>query len=350
MPVRLLVTAPRIPLFLSNRHIWDWLSVIRQQPGSYRRWRHRNLLANDSFPNPSPFWSTTLGVNGGTALSYIPNLRGTTTSNLLYSVRWSSPLRFAKLELERPVGFRSHPQQLRSKCKSDIWISQGGGGASNCFARPPAAYARQVSLSPLGSKDSRSLARPLLSGTLPDVSLLASPDFPGYIWCTPESELNEGGTTSTCAGGIFAAIDTFSSIVGGTSASAPVFAGIVTLLNQYVVTNGFQTAPGLGNVNSNLYQIATFNPSAFHQVTAGDNMVYCQPGTPVGQPSAIVCPASGVFGYQASNADPATGYNLVTGLGSVDANNLVTAWGELLINWINLTIRREHYSGDKPRL
>src|SRR5665811_891954 len=125
-------------------------------------------------------------------------------------------------------------------------------------------------------------------------------------------------------------------IIGGTSASAPVFAGILTLLNQYVVTNGFQGTPGLGNANPNLYQIATYNQTAFHQLTTGDNRVYCKPGTPLIQPTALQCPAAvppatqGVFGYQASNADTATGYNLVTGLGSVDANNLATAWGELL--------------------
>jgi hypothetical protein len=39
----------------------------------------------------------------------------------------------------------------------------------------------------------------------------------------------------------------------------------------------------------------------------------------------VICPAAGVFGFSSSNADPTTGYNLVTGLGSVDADKLVLA-------------------------
>jgi hypothetical protein len=120
----------------------------------------------------------------------------------------------------------------------------------------------------------------------------------------------------------------FPSIIGGTSASAPIFAGIVTLLNQYVVEKGIQSAPGLGNINPNLYYLAAYDQNAFHQITTGDSNVYCHPGTPVGQPVALICPDAGVFGFQASNVDTATGsgYNLVTGLGSVDVSNLAAAW------------------------
>jgi hypothetical protein len=39
----------------------------------------------------------------------------------------------------------------------------------------------------------------------------------------------------------------------------------------------------------------------------------------------VICPTAGVFGFSSSNADPTTGYNLVTGLGSVDADKLVLA-------------------------
>jgi hypothetical protein len=118
---------------------------------------------------------------------------------------------------------------------------------------------------------------------------------------------------------------------------------MVTLLNQYVVQNGFQSSPGFGNANPTLYQIATYNKSAFNQVTAGDeyaggsNIVYdCEGGTPAGFPTADMClsasgPAGGdTMGYLAANADSTTGYNLVTGLGSVNVNNLAKAWGELL--------------------
>jgi len=142
---------------------------------------------------------------------------------------------------------------------------------------------------------------------VPDVTITASPDHDGYLLCS----------SGSCNSGIVN--DTF--IVGGTSASSPVFAGIVTLLNHYLVKNGLLTKPGLSNINPNLYQLAKSNPLAFHDITTGNNIVPCTPGTPASYPVAQRCPAGGQFGYSAG-----TGYDLVTGLGSVDAYNLVTGW------------------------
>jgi uncharacterized protein (TIGR03437 family) len=102
-------------------------------------------------------------------------------------------------------------------------------------------------------------------------------------------------------------------IFSGTSAAAPAFAGIVALLNQYAVSTGAQAQPGLGNINPALYRLAQTSPNAFHDITSGDNMVPCWQ-------ASSGCSA-GAFGYQA-----ATGYDLATGLGSVDAYNLITQW------------------------
>jgi hypothetical protein len=100
--------------------------------------------------------------------------------------------------------------------------------------------------------------------------------------------------------------------VGGTSASTPVFAGIVALLNQSL---GNVPPAGLGNINPTLYQLAQDTSSgAFHDVTTGDNKVPCTKGT-------TGCPNGGSIGYSAG-----VGYDRVTGLGSVDAAKLITAW------------------------
>jgi hypothetical protein len=97
-------------------------------------------------------------------------------------------------------------------------------------------------------------------------------------------------------------------------------AGIVALLNQSLNANG------LGNINPVLYSLAG-TPGVFHPATTGDNNVFCEVGQPVAPwPVAMQCPAAGVFGYLASTKDAVTGYNLVTGLGSVDANNLAIAF------------------------
>jgi hypothetical protein len=97
---------------------------------------------------------------------------------------------------------------------------------------------------------------------------------------------------------------------------------MVVLLNQYLGTNG------LGNINPTLYTLAaTSGAAAFHPATTGDNKVYCVAGQPVAPwPTALQCPTAGLFGWDASVSDSATGYNLVTGLGSVDANNMAVNW------------------------
>ncbi len=103
--------------------------------------------------------------------------------------------------------------------------------------------------------------------------------------------------------------------VGGTSFSAPSFAGIATLLNQYLVQSGAQAAAGVGNMNVGLYALAQSTPSAFHDITTGNNIV------------TVTCPArssgcvSGNFGYSAT-----VGYDNASGLGSVDVYNLVMGW------------------------
>jgi subtilase family serine protease len=104
--------------------------------------------------------------------------------------------------------------------------------------------------------------------------------------------------------------------VGGTSASSPSFAGIVAILNQYLAAKGSISKPGLGNINPALYNLAQNTSGVFHDITADNNIVPCAAGS-----KGCV---NGSFGY---NAGP--GYDLPTGLGSVDAYNLVTKWASL---------------------
>ena len=61
--------------------------------------------------------------------------------------------------------------------------------------------------------------------------------------------------------------------VGGTSASAPTFAGIVSLLNDIRIAKNSRP---LGFLNPFLYQTAAANPSAFWDVTVGNNQYGCK--------------------------------------------------------------------------
>jgi uncharacterized protein (TIGR03437 family) len=101
--------------------------------------------------------------------------------------------------------------------------------------------------------------------------------------------------------------------VGGTSASAPAMAGVVALLNQYQMSKGMQAQPGLGNINPQLYRLAQSAPAAFHDIVDGDNKVICGQGTPD-------C-LDGSIGYTS-----AAGYDMASGLGSIDVNTLFGNW------------------------
>jgi uncharacterized protein (TIGR03437 family) len=159
---------------------------------------------------------------------------------------------------------------------ADQVLSAGGGGVSLIFPKPVWQSGPGV---PTGG----------LRNT-PDVSLNAS-DY------TPVPVVGQGQT------GYFY----------GTSLASPTFAGILVLLNQYLVSSGALKQPGLGNVNTALYRLAQTNPSVFHDITGGNNIVPCAAGSPN-------C-VNGQMGFSAG-----AGYDNATGLGSVDANLFVHTW------------------------
>jgi subtilase family serine protease len=111
----------------------------------------------------------------------------------------------------------------------------------------------------------------------------------------------------------------------GTSAAAPSFAGLMALVEQ-------KNGQWLGNANYNLYGLAIRQltgvnaPPVFHDVQVGNNFEAF--GEIIGRqappfPSTIgYCPIPiGQLGYCAG-----PGYDEATGLGSVDATQLVNGW------------------------
>jgi hypothetical protein len=277
-------------------------------------------LANDT---SSTYWNTGNGGTGGSAKSYIPEI-GWNDNEALGAFCASNPS-VSFCNPGSPYVKVTNAQTFQE----DYWVSIGGGGASNCWTETGGGVCQAGFAQPTWQGGLTVSGAPTGVRWVPDVTLFASPNFPGFIYCTPQDP-GSGNYTSTCASGISAAVETYNSLVGGTSASAPVFAGIVTLINEHV--NGTSSS-GLGNINSTLYTLAkTPSNGAFHKITSGDNKVYCASGQPSAQPAALRCPTSGtlVVGYSASNADATTGYNLVTGLGSVDVSKLLQAWPAVL--------------------
>lgn len=156
-------------------------------------------------------------------------------------------------------------------------LGASGGGMSIYFGKPP--WQTGAGVPNDNARD------------VPDVALSASAAHDAYLVYS--------------SGNLYA--------VGGTSAPTPAFSGMVALLTRYLTSKGLEKQPGLGNINPTLYRLAQTTPSAFHDVTSGNNVVPCVQASPN-------C-FDGSFGYSAG-----PGYDLVTGLGSVDLNNLVTHW------------------------
>jgi subtilase family serine protease len=166
-----------------------------------------------------------------------------------------------------------------------------GGGASIYFPKTEAPWQTGTGVPNDGARD------------VPDLALNASPYHDPYLICS------EDGQASPCTNG-FVSESGEILLAGGTSCAAPTFSAIVALLNQSLGSSG------LGNINPTLYSLAASNPAAFHDVTTGNNIVPCTKDT-------TGCPATAPFQYGFSAG---AGYDQVTGLGSVNANTLFTAW------------------------
>jgi len=65
--------------------------------------------------------------------------------------------------------------------------------------------------------------------------------------------------------------------VGGTSCAAPVFAGIISLINDYLLENNKEP---LGFLNQALYKVGQSTPNAFLDITTGTNGNGCCAGFP----------------------------------------------------------------------
>ncbi len=166
----------------------------------------------------------------------------------------------------------------------------GGGGASGFFSKP--AWQTGLGVPNDSSRD------------LPDVSLNAAAQHDGYVVCSQGS----------CTNG-FLASNGQANVFGGTSFVAPSLAGILALVEQHLGTGA------LGNIGPTLYGLAsvtapTISATIFNTIQTGNNSVVCSQGTPN-------CPSGGSIGYTATGSP---GYNLATGLGSLDVNAMVTNW------------------------
>jgi len=176
---------------------------------------------------------------------------------------------------------------------SSLGLSSGGGGVSTLTSKP--SWQTGVPGIP--------------SGTLrfvPDISLSSSPNNAGYLFCSSDTATKVKGS---CTNGFRDSSNVTLTVAGGTSFAAPIFAGMLAVINDKL------NSTGQGVINSTLYTLAANSAtyaSAFHDITSGGNQ--CTAGS-------TICSSAGTSQYPAT-----TGYDEASGLGSVDLFNLMTAW------------------------
>ena len=147
---------------------------------------------------------------------------------------------------------------------------------------------------------------------IPDVSLTAAAHDP-YLLCL------EGSCVPNSQGEIFFAA------VSGTSAAEPSFAGIMELID------GNQGGPQ-GLANYILYRLAAAQQTAGTACNASNTSTLPNSACTFNDVTSGYNSVPGETGYPTGDYSAATGYDLASGLGSVNVANLVHNWNTVTFN------------------
>ena len=261
----------------------------------------------NDFSNPLTFWNATNdATTQASAKGYVPESTwNDTCSNTLFS----------QLGFAGNAEFNCNDSRLADF----VWTVAGSGGKSSCINGPPVLTSCSTGY-PKPSWQTGNGVPNDGSRDLPDVSLFASNGFVGsfYIVCQkdaiPSASCDLNPPYLDFAG------------YGGTSVASPAFAGIMALVDQ-------KMGARQGNANYVLYKLAAqasascaskANPASsctFYDITSGTIGPPCATGTP----NCTTTFAGDTYGLL-SGYTAAAGFDLATGLGSVNAANLVNNW------------------------
>jgi len=269
------------------------------------------------------YWNTTNAANGSSAKGYMLEVpwNGTCASNAIDQAIGATS---QGLDAEQTCQAILNDQVNNASLVPLVNVVGGTGGKSACttpssntvascsggYAKP--SWQTGTGVPADGKRD------------VPDVSLFASGGSLNTAYAICDSDSAPCTYTNTN--------DAFAQAVGGTSVASPAMAGIMALVNQKM-----GAAQGNANVafyalaakdnrtacNSNT--VAAGNACNFYDITTDNIAVPCVPGKPN---CTVHHTGDGVGilnGYTST-----TGYDLATGLGTVNANNLVNNWSSVV--------------------
>jgi len=285
----------------------------------------------DSSGNNIPDASGGLGVNGFATTPYNIAVGGTD----FYPLN-DSFTTYASTSSTSSTHYRSANKYIPESTWNDSTVADGaisanspftgtnanivgaGGGKSSCITSnaisgacvsgyPKPSWQRGTGVPADGVRD------------IPDISLMAGngADSSAWLVCTDDTGTVSGVTvTANCTTQSNNNFYFFG--FGGTSTAAPAFAGMLALVQQK--TNG-----RLGQASKDLYDLfnGTHSASIFHDTTVGNNSVPCLSGSPN-------CVQNTAGFYYESGYDTNVGYDLATGIGSVDVAQLINFWGSAI--------------------
>ena len=271
----------------------------------------------------SQYWTSTNQALDQSAISYIPEQT------------WNNSC--ASVTLYTLLGYSDGIAACNDSVgRGQDFLQVGGGGGGSSFLQPKPEW--QVGI--YGSTNE-------LNRTLPDVSLFSANGIFGHALVYCMSDANEGGTACDYSN----PDDVFYNSAGGTSFAAPAMAGVQALINQAVGdrsgnilpafysiatkeygTNGAPNTAALSQCNSS-NGTAEGSTCVFNDVTVGDIVQPCFSGS-IGcySGSGTLTNQFGIIEAGSGNSQtllPAwstnAGYDMATGLGSVNVSNLVNA-------------------------
>jgi len=264
----------------------------------------------------SKYWTTNT-VNNASAIGYIPEIPWNSTCTSSYLLTYVYTAQTSSEALCNNA--------YKAGLDDMIRVVGGSGGKSSCLSNS-GTFASCSGNYPKPTWQTGTGVPTANTRYVPDVSLFAAGGLPSgnggsaYLIC-----VSSNSPDKACD---FTGANIVAQEVGGTSVSSPAMAGIMALVVQKA--GGKQ-----GLANPTLYQlaakesltacnantVANGNSCIFYDITTGTNAMPCLSGSL----NCNVSTTGDKFGIVTGHPTTA-GYDMATGLGSVNATNLVNAW------------------------
>lgn len=288
----------------------------------------------------SKYWNTSNSSSNANAIGYVPEIPWNSTCANKVAIEYlqsvADQLNQIGYSVSKPTdaesscSFAADPnveQDVIAASNGQVDISGfvdtvgGGGGKSNCINGNGQTVASCTTGYPKPSWQAGVTGAGDGRRDIPDVSFFASSGFLGsaYLICV---SANGACTYSATSEPVYQE-------VGGTSVASPAMAGVMALINQ-------KSGYAQGNPNSQLYQLAAkqnYSSCSSESVLASSSCYFNDIDT---QSNAQACDhvnnspncqdihSDNVGILQGFNA--AKGFDLATGLGSLNVANIVNAW------------------------